>query len=104
MTATAYDGARLSCNFSYFVYIVHFIKFTRGSSLPMEKSKAEESLWSEKKNEKEILDQRRKKERVPFCQEKKKKFFMTATSTGDALCWSPGFQHRSRRQTKIYHT
>ena len=38
----------------------------------MEKSKAEESPWSKKKNKKEILDQRRKKERVPFCQEKKK--------------------------------
>ena len=41
--------------FSYFVYIVHFTKFTHGSSLfmekslLMEKSKAEESPWKKKK-------------------------------------------------------
>ena len=57
-----------------------------------------------KKKWKRNLDQRRKKERVPFCQEKKKNFFVTATSTGRALCWRPGFQHRSRRQTEICHT
>ena len=31
--------------FAYFVYIAHLTKFTRGSSLLMEKSKAEESPW-----------------------------------------------------------
>ena len=31
--------------FAYFVYIAHLTKFTRGNSLLMEKSKAEESPW-----------------------------------------------------------
>ena len=32
-------------SFAYFVYIAHLTKFTGGSSLLMEKSKAEESPW-----------------------------------------------------------
>ena len=35
--------------FSYFVYIAHFTKFTRKSSLFMEKSNAEESRWGKKR-------------------------------------------------------
>ena len=58
--------------FPYFVYIAHFTKFTRGSSLLtesllMEKSKAEESPWWKEKN-----TGPKKRKRVPFWQEKKK--------------------------------
>ena len=60
--------------FFYIVYIAHFTKFTRGSSLIMEKSlswknkKLEKSPWKRKKKK----TGPKKKERVPFCQEKKK--------------------------------
>ena len=42
---TTHLGPRFSCSFAYFVYIAHLTKFTGGSSLLMEKSKAEESPW-----------------------------------------------------------
>ena len=58
--------------FPYFVYIAHFPKFTRGSSLfmekslLMEKSTAEESPWEKKRKKR----QAQRKERVALCQVK----------------------------------
>ena len=56
--------------FPYFVYIAHFTKFTRGSSLFMEKSllmdksTAVESPWEKKRKKRQA--QRRKKEYHSF--------------------------------------
>ena len=61
--------------FPSFVYIAHFPKFTRGSSLfmekslLMEKSTAEESPWEKKRKKKAGP---KKKEKVPLFQVKNK--------------------------------
>ena len=60
--------------FSYFVYIVHFTKFTHGSSLFMEKSllqknQKQKKVLGKKKNKKQAQTE---KERVPLYQLKKK--------------------------------
>ena len=89
--------------FPYFVYIVHFTKFTRGISLEksllveksslVEKSKVE---GKKKKNKKESTILSRK--------EKKRKSFEKATGTSGAPRWHPDFEQRSRRQTKNCYT
>ena len=71
-------------SFAYFAHIPHSSKFTRGSSLLVEKyllmeiSKAEESSWLKKKPKKQQQQQQQtgpeRKERIPFFQEKKKNF------------------------------
>ena len=72
LTATAYDGARLSCNFHIF-FTACTLQNSHVEALAHGKIKSgRKSLMKKKKNEKEILDEKRKKERVPFCQEKKK--------------------------------
>ena len=71
LTATAYDGARLSCNFHIF-FTACTLQNSHVEALAHGKIKSERKSLvkkKKKKNEKEILDQ---KERVPFCQEKKK--------------------------------
>ena len=87
--------------FPYFVYIVHFTKFTRGISL-------EKSLLVEKSSlvEKSKVEGKKKKTRkkVPFFQEKKRKSFEKATGTSGAPRWHPDFEQRSRRQTKNCYT
>ena len=73
--------------FPYFAYIAHFTKFTRGSSLFIEKSllreksKAEGSLWQKKrrKRKEKKLAQRKKKEYHSV--KKRKNSFVKATGT-----------------------
>ena len=82
--------------FPYFVYIVHFTKFTRGISL-------EKSLLVEK-SKVEGKKKKKTRKKVPFCQEKKRKSFEKATGTSGAPRWHPDFEQRSRRQTKNCYT
>ena len=70
LTANAYDGAPLSCNFHIF-FTACTLQNSHVEALANGKIKSgRKSLV--KKKWKRNLDQRRKKERVPFCQEKKK--------------------------------
>ena len=99
--ATALNGARFFwVFFAYFVYLAHFTKFTRGSSLLMEKlfsrrkSKSRRKVLIKKKETKGKQVQRRKKENHS-CQDKKNSF-VKATSIGGASRWRPDFGQRSR--------
>ena len=89
--------------FPYFVCIVHFTKFTRGislgKSLLVEKSSLVEKSKVEGKKK-----QKKTRKKVPFCQEKKRKYFEIATGTSGAPRWHPDFEQRSRRQTKHCYT
>ena len=61
--------------FPYFLYIAHFTKFTRGSSLFMEKSLRMEKINSGRKSLGEKKEKKagpKKKERVPLFQVKNK--------------------------------
>ena len=77
--------------FPYFVYIAHFPKFTRGSSLfmekslLMEKSTAEESPW-EKKGKKGRPKEERKSTTLSS---KEQNSFVKAISTNGASRWRP---------------
>ena len=95
-------------SFAYFAHIPHSSKFTRGSSLPVEKyllmeiSKAEESSWLKKNlknnnnnNNKQAL--RGKKEYHSF---KRRRTSVKATAAGEAPRWLPEFEQRSHFQTK----
>ena len=70
--ATALNGARFFMFFfPYFVYLAHLTKFTRGSSLLMEKLFARRKIKSRrkslvKKKEKKRKTGLKKKEREPF--------------------------------------
>ena len=97
--ATTLNGARFF--FPYFVYLAHFTKFTRGSSLLMEKlfsrrkSKSRRKVLVKKKKEtKGKQVQRRKKEN--HSGQDKKNSFVKATSIGGASRWRPDFGQRSR--------
>ena len=99
--ATALNGARLFLFFfPYFVYLAHFTKFTRGSSLLMEKlfsrrkSKSRRKVLVKKKETKGKQVQRRKKEN--HSGQDKKNSFVKATSIGGASRWRPDFGQRSR--------
>ena len=84
--------------FPYFVYIVHFTKFTRGISL-------KKSLLVKKKKVKEKKKKKNKKESTILSRkEKKRKSFEKATGTSGAPRWHPDFEQRSRRQTKNCYT
>ena len=95
-------------SFAYFAHIPHSSKFTRGSSLPVEKyllmeiSKAEESSWLKKNlknnnnNNKQAL--RGKKEYHSF--KRRRRTSVKATAAGEAPRWLPGFEQRSHFQTK----
>ena len=91
-------------SFAYFAHIPHSSKFTRGSSLLVEKyllmeiSKAEESSWLKKKlknnnnNNKQAL--RGKKEYHSFKRRRR------TSAAGEAPRWLPEFEQRSHVQTK----
>ena len=71
--------------FFYIVYIAHFTKFTRGSSLIMEKSLS----WKNKKLEKKSLEKKKKKKnkskeerKSTILSRKEKNSFVKATSAG----------------------
>ena len=97
-------------SFAYFAHIPHSSKFTRGSSLLVEKyllmkiSKAEESSWLKKKlknnnnnnNNKQAL--RGKKEYHSF--KRRRRTSVKATAAGEAPRWLPEFEQRSHVQTK----
>ena len=89
-------------SFPYFVYIVHFTKFTRGISL--EKSLLVEKSSLVEKSKVEGKKKKKTRKKVPFCQEKKRKSFEKATGTSGAPRWHPDFEQRSRRQTKNCYT
>ena len=98
--ATALNGAGFFF-FPYFIYLAHFTKFTRGSSLLMEKlfsrrkSKSRRKVLVKKKKEtKGKQVQRRKKEN--HSGQDKKNSFVKATSIGGASRWRPDFGQRSR--------
>ena len=78
--------------FLYFVFIAHFTKFTRGSSLFMENL----CSWKNQKRKKVFGKKTRRKEerKVPLCPVKKKKSFVKAT------CASGAFTLASRFRTK----
>ena len=86
LTANAYDGAPLSCNFHIFFYSMHFTKFTRRSSCPWENQKRKKVL-GEKKKMKKKFGPKKKERKSTILPRKEKNFFVTATSTGRALCW-----------------
>ena len=99
--ATALNGARFFLFFfPYFVYLAHFTKFTRGSSLLMEKlfsrrkSKSRRKVLVKKKETKGKQVQKRKKEN--HSGQDKKNSFVKATSIGGASRWRPDFGQRSR--------
>ena len=71
LTANAYDGAPLSCNFHIFFYSMHFTKFTRRSSCPWENQKWMKVL-GEKKNEKEIWTKEERKKEYHSAKKRKK--------------------------------
>ena len=71
LTANAYDGAPLSCNFHIFFYSMHFTKFTRRSSCPWENQKRKKVL-GEKKNEKEIWTKEERKKEYHSAKKRKK--------------------------------
>ena len=60
--ATTLDGARFYIFFPYFVYTVHFKKFTRGSSLLMEKLFARRKIKSRRKS---LVKKRKKRKTGP---------------------------------------
>ena len=88
--------------FPYFVYIVHFTKFTRGISL--EKSLLVEKSSLVEKSKVEGKKKKKTRKKIPFCQEKKRKSFEKATGTSGAPRWHPDVEQRSRRQTKNCYT
>ena len=94
--------------FPYFVYIVHFTKFTRGISLEksllVEKSFLVEKSLLVEKSKVEGKKKKKTRQKVPFCQEKKRKSFEKATGISGAQRWHPDFEQRSRRQTKNCYT
>ena len=94
-------------SFAYFAHIPHSSKFTRGSSLLVEKyllmeiSKAEESSSLKKKlknnnNNKQAL--RGKKEYHSF--KRRRRTSVKTTAAGEAPRWLPEFEQRSHVQTK----
>ena len=90
--------------FPYFVYIVHFTKFTRGISLEKSLLVEKSSLVEKSKVEGKKKKKKKTRKKVPFCQEKKRKSFEKATGTSGAPRWHPDFEQRSRRQTKHCYT
>ena len=92
--------------FPYFVYIAHFPKFTRGSSLFMEKS-----LFVENQQRKKVLGRKNEKKGRPkeerkstTLSSKEQNSFVKAISTNGASRWRPDFEQRERRLTNICHT
>ena len=102
LTANAYDGAPLSCNFHIF-FTACTLQNSHVEALAHGKIKSGRKSLVKKKMKKKF-GPKKKERKSTILPRKEKNFFVTATSTGRALCWRPGFQHRSRRQTEICHT
>ena len=82
----------------YFVYIAHFTKFARGSSLLMEKNFAQGKIKSGRKSMVKKKEKKRKKKNRPKGESKstiqpreEKKFFVKANGTDGAPRWRPDF-------------
>ena len=82
--ATALDGARFLCFFQYFVYIAHFTKFTRRSSLLMNKLFTCRKIKSRRKS---LVKERKKRKTGP--KKKVRESFCEAISIGRAPRWRP---------------
>ena len=79
--------------FPYFVYIAHLTKFTRGSSLLMEKSLLIEKIKSGRKSlVKKGKEKRPKEERKSIILSRKKNSFVKVTGTSGAPRWRPYFE------------
>ena len=93
--------------FPYFVYIAHFPKFTRESSLFMEKIFTHGKINSGRKSlgEKKEKKGRPKEERKSTTlSSKEQNSFVKAISTNGASRWRPDFEQRERHLTNICHT
>ena len=82
----------------YFVYIAHFTKFARGSSLIMEKNFAQGKIKSGRKSMVKKKEKKRKKKNRPKGESKstiqpreENKFFVKANGTDGAPRWRPDF-------------
>ena len=104
LTANAYDGAPLSCNFHIF-FTACTLQNSHVEALAHGKIKSGRKSLVKKKKWKRNLDQRRKKERVPFCQEKKKISSWQRPVLAE-LCAGVQVSNivKRRRQTEICHT
>ena len=80
----------------YFVYIAHFTKFTRGSSLFMEKSLRMEKINSGRKSlgEKKEKKAGPKKRKGSTLSSKEHNSFVKTISTNGASRWRPDFEQR----------
>ena len=79
--------------FPYIVYIAHLTKFTRGSSLLMEKSLLIEKIKSGRKSlVKKGKEKRPKEERKSIILSRKKNSFVKVTGTSGAPRWRPYFE------------
>ena len=82
----------------YFVYIAHFTKFARGSSLIMEKNFAQGKIKSGRKSMVKEKEKKRKKKNRPKGESKstiqpreEKNSFVKANGTEGAPRWRPDF-------------
>ena len=92
LTANAYDGAPLSCNFHIF-FTACTLQNSHVEALAHGKIKSGRKSLVKKKMKKKF-GPKKKERKSTILPRKEKNFFVTATSTGRALCWRPGFQHR----------
>ena len=105
LTANAYDGAPLSCNFHIFFYSMHFTKFTRRSSCPWENQKRKKVL-GEKKNEKEIWT-KEEREKEYHSAKKRKKFLRDSDQywQSSVLAVKPKFAtHNVKKEVPFLYT
>ena len=89
--------------FLYFVFIAHFTKFTRGSSLFMENL----CSWKNQKRKKVLGEKTRRKEErkgTTLSGKEKKNLLWKRLVLAELLRWLPDFEQRSRCQSKIWRT
>ena len=89
--------------FLYFVFIAHFTKFTRESSLFMENL----CSWKNQKRKKVLGEKTRRKEErkgTTLSGKEKKNLLWKRLVLAELLRWLPDFEQRSRCQSKIWRT
>ena len=85
LTANAYDGAPLSCNFHIF-FTACTLQNSHVEALAHGKIKSGRKSLVKKKMKKKF-GPKKKERKSTILPRKEKNFFVTATSTGRALCW-----------------
>ena len=85
LTANAYDGAPLSCNFHIF-FTACTLQNSHVEALAHGKIKSGRKSLVKKKMKKKF-EPKKKERKSTILSRKEKNFFVTATSTGRALCW-----------------